>query len=206
MSAQKISKAKKTANKQADTKLEKRTPWHVLLLWFVLAFIPGGIAFALLKYSESHKAFSEWFALHIQPLWQGSMGRLTSLFPFSVNEIVIYLALAAAVFFLIRDITRLFKGTAKRLWLFSWLRTAILVAGILFLMSTVGSGVNFSRLTFAEKTGLSTEGGTVDELEALCREMVAGVNRYVDLVARDEDGCCTVADTLPQDEKARGDL
>ncbi len=69
-------------------------------------------------------------------------------------------------------------------------------------MSTVGSGVNFSRLTFAEKTGLSTAGGTVDELEALCRRMVEGVNRYADLVERDEDGCCVVADSLPQDAVA----
>ncbi|MBR4165684.1 MAG: DUF3810 family protein, partial [Lachnospiraceae bacterium] len=124
-------------------------PVRVLVLRFLLALIPGAAAFALLKYSESHKDFSEWFALRVQPLWQGSMGRLTSLFPFSVNEIVIYLAILAAVYFLVRDITRLFRGTAKRLWFYAWLRDAVLIGGVLFLMSTVGSGVNFSRYTFA---------------------------------------------------------
>ena len=123
------------------------------LLRLLLAAIPAIIAGALLWYSERDKAFSEWFALHVQPIWQGGMGRFTSLFPFSVNEIVIYLAIAAAVFFLIRDITRLFKNTAKKQWLLRWLRAALLIFGVLFLMSTVGSGVNFSRLTFAEKTG-----------------------------------------------------
>ena len=209
MSAKTVTKPKKTKTAKTDSKpaggkKAARTedapkPWYVHAFRFLLAFIPGAAAFALLKYSESDKAFSEWFALNVQPLWQGSMGRLTSLFPFSVNEVVIYLAILAAVFFLIRDITRLFKGTAKHLWFLTWLRTAVLVGGILFLMSTVGSGVNFSRYTFAEKSGLSTEGGTVDELEALCRKMVEGVNQYVDLVERDEDGCCVVADTLPQD-------
>ena len=195
------SKPKKAERKPRKT-AEKPVPVHTLLLRFLPALIPGAAAFILLKYSESHRDFSEWFALHVQPLWQGSMGRLTSLFPFSVNEIVIYLALLAAVFFLTRDIIRLFRGTAKQLWLYRWLRDAVLIGGILFLMSTVGSGVNFSRYTFAEKTGLSTAGGTVDELEALCREMVAGVNRCVDLVERDEDGCCVVADTLGKDAAA----
>ncbi len=206
---------KKTRKKTAETaktknpremrkaaKDARRAPWHVWIIRLLLAAIPGAAAFALLKYSESHKAFSEWFALHVQPLWEGSMGRLTSLFPFSVNEIVIYLAILAAVYFLIRDILRLFKTSAKPQWFLHWLRAALLVCGVLFLMSTVGSGVNFSRLTFAEKTGLSTAGGTVDELEALCRRMVEGVNRYVDLVERDEDGCCVVADSLPQDAVA----
>ena len=208
MSAKTVTKPKKTktetkpsGGKKVRTG-EKTAPWYVHAFRFLLALIPGAGAYALLKYSESHKNFSEWFALNVQPLWQGSMGRFTSLFPFSVNEVVIYLAILAAVFFLIRDITRLFKGTQKKLWLLYWLRTAVLVGGILFLMSTVGSGVNFSRYTFAEKSGLSTAGGTVDELEALCRRMVEGVNRYADLVERDEDGCCTVADTLGQDSIA----
>ncbi len=203
MTEKKKTKPKKTESSKKKTRKtpEKQVPAYVLVLRFLLAMIPAAAAFILLKYSESHKDFSEWFALHVQPLWQGSMGRFTSLFPFSVNEIVIYLAILAAVYFLVRDITRLFKGTAKRLWFYAWLRDAVLVGGILFLMSTVGSGVNFSRYTFAEKTGLSTAGGTVDELEALCREMVAGVNRYADLVERDEDGCCVVSDTLGQDAR-----
>ena len=201
MTEKKKTKPKKTESSKKKTRKtpEKPVPVHFLVLRFLLALIPGAAAFALLKYSESHKDFSEWFALRVQPLWQGFMGRFTSLFPFSVNEIVIYLAILAAVYFLVRDITRLFRGTAKRLWLYLWLRDAVLVGGILFLMSTVGSGVNFSRYTFAEKTGLSTAGGTVDELEALCREMVAGVNRYADLVERDEDGCCAVSDSLAKD-------
>ena len=203
MSEKKKTKPRKTeSRKKKERKApEKPVPAYILVLHFLLALIPGAAAFALLKYSESHKDFSEWFALHVQPLWQGSMGRLTSVFPFSVNEIVIYIAVIGAVCFLIRDITRLYKGTAKRLWLYRWLRVAVLIGGTLFLMSTVGSGVNFSRYTFAEKSGLSTAGGTVEELEALCREMVAGVNRYVDLVERDEDGCCVVSDTLPEDAR-----
>lgn len=203
MSEKKKTKPRKTeSRKKKERKApEKPVPAYILVLHFLLALIPGAAAFALLKYSESHKDFSEWFALHVQPLWQGSMGRLTSVFPFSVNEIVIYLAVIAAVYFLVRDITRLYKGTAKRLWLYRWLRVAVLISGTLFLMSTVGSGVNFSRYTFAEKSGLSTAGGTVEELEALCREMVAGVNRYVDLVERDEDGCCVVPDTLPENAR-----
>ncbi len=203
MSEKKKTKPRKTeSSKKKERKApEKPVPAYILVLHFLLALIPGAAAFALLKYSESHKDFSEWFALHVQPLWQGSMGRLTSVFPFSVNEIVIYIAVIAAVYFLVRDITRLYKGTSKRLWLYRWSQTAVLIGGILFLMSTVGSGVNFSRYTFAEKSGLSTAGGTVEELEALCREMVAGVNRYVDLVERDEDGCCVASDTLPEDAR-----
>lgn len=193
-SKKKTGRPKKTARRKG-----KKAPASVRAISLLPAALPGAAAFILLKYSESHKAFSEWFALHVQPLWQGLMGRLTSLFPFSVNEIVLYLAIPAAVYFLIRDITRLVKGTMKPRWLLSWLRVAILVGGILFLMSTVGSGVNFSRLTFAEKSGLSAAGGTADELETLCREMAAGVNRYAGLVARDENGCCIVADTLPED-------
>ena len=132
MTEKKKTKPKKTESSKKKTRKtpEKPVPVHVLVLRFLLALIPGAAAFALLKYSESHKDFSEWFALRVQPLWQGSMGRFTSLFPFSVNEIVIYLAILAAVYFLVRDITRLFRGTAKRLWLYLWLRDAVLVGGV----------------------------------------------------------------------------
>ena len=185
MSAKTITKPKKTKTPKAEKKSgggkkaarakEKPAPWYRYALRFLLACIPGLIAGGLLWYSTRDKDFSEWFALRIQPLWQGSMGRLTSLFPFSVNEIVIYLAILAAVFFLVRDITRLCRGRQKKLWLYAWLKAAVLAGGILFLMSTVGSGVNFSRYTFAEKSGLSVEGGTVDELEALDVKAVEGI-------------------------------
>ena len=77
MSEKKKTKPRKTeSRKKKERKApEKPVPAYILVLHFLLALIPGAAAFALLKYSESHKDFSEWFALHVQPLWQGSISQ-----------------------------------------------------------------------------------------------------------------------------------
>ena len=80
MSAKTVTKPKKTktakpeavaAGRKAARAKNDPKPWYVHVFRFLLALIPGAAAYALLKYSESHRNFSEWFAMNVQPLWQG---------------------------------------------------------------------------------------------------------------------------------------
>lgn len=58
--------------------------------------------------------FSDYYVNHIFPLWVETYGRLTGLFPFSVGEWLLYLAVLLTVFFILGGICRLAFGWRRR--------------------------------------------------------------------------------------------
>ena len=173
-----------------------------LILSWILAFLPGVLAVALYLIAPRSKAFSEWYAEKIYPLWVGSMGRLTGIFPFSVNEIAIYILILLGFFWLIRDIVRIIRRREKKGWLSRWLRTTAAVAGCLGLMFMIGCGINYNGRTFAQKYNMDISGGSKEELAEIVRLMVREVNALADQVPRDADGLCIMEDTLLDDATA----
>ena len=169
---------------------------------WLLAFLPGLIAAALYVIAPRSKAFAEWYAEHIYPLWVGSMGRLTGIFPFSVNEIAIYILILLGFFWLIRDIVRVIRRREKKGWLGRWFRTVIAVAGCLALMFMIGCGINYNGRTFAQKYNMDISGGTKEELAEIVKIMVREINALADEVPRDADGLCIMEDTLLDDATA----
>ncbi len=162
----------------------------------LLALIPAAVATALHIISGRSKAFSEWFAQHIQPLWAGSMGRLCSLIPWSVNELALYILIPLAIVALIINIVRTYRRQHKHPnWFLRWLRCVFLIAGGLWLAANLGNGVNYNRMTFAEKSGLGTAGGTKEELARVVEELVREVNLASEKVERDGNGLCV----MPED-------
>ena len=139
--------------------------------------------------------FGTWYAHHIYPWIVGSVGRVTGLFPFSVVELGLY----GLILLLVLDVGRLIAaaihvfrrsaaaetlsgepgaggrpGVAKILatigsrWLF--------IAGALLFLYTANCGVNYYASSFSSYAGLEDSTYTVEELDALCSELVELVN------------------------------
>ena len=139
--------------------------------------------------------FGTWYAHHIYPWIVGSVGRVTGLFPFSVVEMGLY----GLILLLVQDAGWLFAasshafrrrtaaaalpgdpgadggpGTAKILapigsrWLF--------IVGLLLFLYTVNCGINYYASSFSSYAGLEDGTYTVEELDALCSDLVDLVN------------------------------
>mgnify|MGYP002585446698 FL=1 len=139
--------------------------------------------------------FGTWYAHHIYPWIVGSVGRVTGLFPFSMVEMGLY----GLILLLVLDAGWLFAasihafrrrtaaaalpgdpgadggpGTAKILapigsrWLF--------IVGLLLFLYTVNCGINYYASSFSSYAGLEDGTYTVEELDALCSDLVDLVN------------------------------
>ncbi len=152
------------------------------------ALLPAVLGTALYFLSGASRGFSDWYALHLYPLWVGTVGRIFGIFPFSVNELGIYILIALGLFWLVRDITRLIgRRVRSGAWL-RWLRIVLAFAGSMWLIFMLGCGINYNRTNFAEANGMPTAGGTKEELAQLCEILTEEANRLADAVTRDENG------------------
>lgn len=69
-------------------KKRKRKIFFILYLWI------GAVIIALNGAAWNSTAFCDWYIAHVFPVWVGTYGRLTGLFPFSVGEWMIAAGLA----------------------------------------------------------------------------------------------------------------
>lgn len=157
-------------------KLIKKDPVQVLLLFL--------ISFLLLGLSRISTPFANWHVKYIYPVMLNTIGRLFSIFPFSVVEIMIYFCI---IFFIIGII----KGIiTRKLFSFGWLLLKII--GILFLLFTINCGINYSRTPFSEVSHLSANEYDLEQLKALCTALTEDVNYWSSQVERDSDGAAVV--------------
>ncbi len=125
--------------------------------------------------------FAEWYAVRIYPLIVGTLGRLCSLVPFSVAEILLY---AGVILTLIGIALVLLRRWALRraLWMFA--RAGVVLA----LMFTLNCGINYHRMTFAERAGFEIRESSVEELRALCEQLANELNEAAQEIAADAQG------------------
>lgn len=153
----------------------------------LLALLPLGILLLIL--ARSVPGFAEGYASTVYRVWSRAVNFLVSWFPFSLAEILLYLAVAAALFFFIFFWVRLFRSKGKRLRVvgnFFWNLGCAL--GVLVFFFAVNGGVNYQRETFAAVSGLPVEPSSKEELIALCEDLLEQVNSQRELVEEDENG------------------
>ena len=134
--------------------------------------------------------FAQWYSVTVYRLLVGTIGRITSLFPFSVVEMLLYaliLSVIAGLFFAIRQVIK--KRWKLRIALLRIVQTALLTASVLFFSYTVGCGINYHRTAFSTEAGIVTEKSSREELIALCEALVEQINEVAPFVTTDGDGC-----------------
>ena len=150
------------------------------LIYCVCSVLTGSIALLL-----SHKTdwFGEWYAMHIYPVFPDTVGRVFSLLPFSVFEILILVAAAFAAIYLVYLLALLIVPKLRR-----GLKKALARAGFtllvfvctLFLISTLTCTVHYGRDTFADLTGMEMVEPSKDGLLALCELLIEDIRVVIE--------------------------
>jgi len=139
--------------------------------------------------------FAEWYAVHMYPIWVGTLGRVCSLVPFSVMEVVIYLA----VLLFVTACVQIFR---KKLSCRKAVVFLVKAAVCVFTLFTLNCGINYQRTTFSERADFSLEKSTEGELIALCEYLAEEVNRSAQGLSVDESGYCVVTGDVAQMARA----
>jgi len=133
--------------------------------------------------------FSNIYALRVFPIITGSFGRLTSIFPFSVGEIMIIAGLLWIAFFIISMFTKI-----RRVIFIATLRILV----IIFLVMTLNCFINYHTTPLSAGTDPGRE-YTIEELSAYRDEVVNKCNELSLLVKRDENNEVIFADGTGDD-------
>lgn len=158
-----------------------------------LLFWGGLVCISMLLHLSARlvPGFAEWYAVHVYPVFVGTLGRLCSLLPFSVIEVLLY---AGGILILVGVTGVVMRKLAlkRALWILG--RTLIVV----FLVFTLNCGINYQRLPFSERAGFVLQESTEEELIALCERLVEEINAAAEDITLDEDGYCVLEGDLTE--------
>ncbi|HBS93423.1 MAG TPA: DUF3810 domain-containing protein [Firmicutes bacterium] len=129
----------------------------------------------------------------------GPISRFTGLFPFSVAEFIIVGLGLFCLFIIIRGAITLFKKPKE--FFRSILKGGaklVIVLVLLYVGFNMLWGLNYSRLSFADISGLPVEPAAVEELTALALSLTSRANVLRAQVAEDERGVMTLDSSIRQ--------
>lgn len=163
----------------------------------------GGLLLAALVLqilARGESGFAEWYAVSVYPWLMRILGGISDLFPFALDECLIYLMVFGALFYFLRGIHSIRKGrTDAGTWILATLRR-LLKAGILWLfIFTVNCGINYHRTPFSSLAGLPMEPSTVEELEEFCLWLTGQIEEASTRIEVQENGLTA----LPEDMRAK---
>ncbi len=143
-------------------------------------------------------SFSDWYALHILPVWVGIFSRVTSAVPFSVGDVMITLAVVIVVTGLPLYIVCMIvcKGKRKKV---SYIASQIFLWIVAFIITTetLNCFIMYHCTDFSESVYSDTpENYSASQLIDAYEIVVSKVNLLCDDVQRDEDGYVILTDDL----------
>lgn len=153
-------------------------------LWILLCWPVAGL---LTIIAAKNPQFAEWYATHFYAAVSQAGNRLTSLAPFSVAELLLFLLLAAAPFLLVHWGIKLYRSSKRLLFLYRTVLNLFCTVGIFSLLFTTLCGINYSRLPFAQVSGLTVKNSSTEELKALCNHLAQKANVLRDQVRVDQN-------------------
>lgn len=122
--------------------------------------------------------FAQWYSVNVYPIFMGSIGRIASIVPFSISEILIY----CTIIYLISILAVLVIGLSSKKTnnsnvLVAFFVRLLLVVTIILLLFTLFAGINYYRLPFSHYSGLTIENSNTQELYELCKELTDELNQ-----------------------------
>lgn len=162
--------------------MKRIKPRYVVYLCLLLSIVVYHIL-------ASNRSFANFISSATLPLRQ-ALGRFCGLFPFSVAELTIVLAVLLFLFWLIRTIC-LFAAAAKPRLSILRQRMAIFLIPVLslYLILCLFLGASLSADGFAERSGLIPVPASVDALRRTTAVFADRLCQTAELVSRDESGC-----------------
>ena len=155
-------------------------------LWLLLLF-PLGLG--LYTLAAAFPDFAEWYALHPYHWISRGINWLTGLAPVSVAEILLYLLVLALLLWLIIGIFRLIKQRGRRLRrLARQISFFLCAASVIYFLFVILCGINYSRITFSESSGLPVQDSSVEELYELNVSLPEEVSSLRAQLPEDQNG------------------
>lgn len=159
------------------------SPW----LWVL---IPLVITLVLQILARKVDWFGTWYILNIYPIFVNTLGRVMSIFPFSVVEIGLYALILGFIVFTVVSIVRAIRKKDRPLKLLvGWIHKVLTTVALLLMVYTVTCGVNYFAQSFSTTQGLTIQKSSKEELIELTRYLAAQVNRAAEELTQDENGC-----------------
>ncbi|WP_394923361.1 DUF3810 domain-containing protein [uncultured Robinsoniella sp.] len=146
----------------------------------------------LLFLAKEYKGFAEWYSATIYPVLVNCFGRLESIFPFSLVEIFLYVALTVCVISIFIFILKVFRKQKKFSHIYIGFLYLVHGAAILFFLYTINCGINYQRVSFSQHNGFEVVSYTSSDLAVLCEDLTVEVNLWAGMVKRNTEGICIV--------------
>lgn len=136
------------------------------LRWILSGVILVVVSMILRWWSGTNENAAEWYAQTIYPLLVETIGRITSLFPFSFMEFGGYFLILIILFVLLYNWRR-------PVWILSRL---IGLAGVISFWFTIACGIQYDRLDFASQLDWEIRDSAPEELLELCVMLTEKLN------------------------------
>ncbi len=162
-------------------------------LWILLLLPAGALLTALA--SRCPRAVEKYYAQGLHLWMERTVGRLVSLFPFSVTEIWIAAVILIVIFCIVWTIRRNIRDKAR--WKHIWYRFAVNAAcagSIAYFLFVMTMGLNYYRLPASEYLGLEIKEHTAEDLQEVCGFLAERVTEERAGLAEDENGVSKLAD------------
>lgn len=141
--------------------------------------------------------FANWYGENIYPILVGIFAQLSGLFPFSLAEIVITLAVLTCLFAICYFIVQLVRKKGGRLqFLLSSVTTVAMTLSIVGAGFMYTCGINYYRTPFSEYSGIEIRPYTADEVRETLVYIIENTNRLIGEVEIDENGQCVLPENL----------
>ncbi len=171
--------------------------------WWILLLLPLSAGMILL--ARSDPALTEsLYSSRVYPCFARTLGRLTSLLPFSLLELLVCAALAACVVLLLWALihkSRVRRGLLQPEEPLGWgllLERVIKLLCCLLFAFVLLCGLNYYRPEFASFSGLDVRESPSDELVALCTDLTLQANALREQVQTDENGVMQLQNSSSQ--------
>ena len=173
--------------KKSARKERSGSPFWLLILF---ALPPAALITLFYIYIDSQSTI-EWVETYIAAPYRGAAATVTSFGPFqyfSLAEIIITLLVIWVLIFLIKTIVIVARGPGRVGAFFGRIFVLVIVAAYLFAAYSWLWDAGYRAESLAEKTGLTSDGITVEQLESATRLFAEKANELSEEVSRDEDG------------------
>ncbi|WRS26253.1 DUF3810 domain-containing protein [Oscillospiraceae bacterium MB08-C2-2] len=161
--------------------------------WWLLCLTPAGL---LLTYLASLGSgwVERFYAQGVYVAFARIVGGAFSLVPFSVAECIVVGGSCVLVGWLISTVRRAITQKEGR-WevLLTFLFKVLSIASVIYFIFVLFCGINYSRPSFREQSGLPVRPSSSQELAALCAELVEQANLYRPQCASYPDGTAALA-------------
>lgn len=154
----------------------------ILIVVFTLCVMLNGLAWL-------SEGFCNWYTSNIFPIWTNTYGRLTSVLPFSLGEILIWIAvLGLPLSLVILLILLLAKKDKRKKIKKAFGLTYLWIIAFIAVTETLNCFILYHCSSFAKLHDIPEKQHTTAQLEQLAEDLIKETNKLAVMVERDTNG------------------